>query len=171
MPRPDYVITKVGYDEDHAYIQKAKRWEYDPNEGEVRNAEEVDRDELIEAVENDGEHYTAPRDGEGNLTEGATSNVFLVEEGTLKTPRTDGALLDGITRSVVLGLAANEEFPVETGTYTTADVREADEAFLTNTTWELRPIGRADGVAVGGGPVTRLLSRLFDERVERAHYE
>lgn len=111
------------------------------------------------------------RDGEGNLTEGATSNVFLVEEGTLKTPRTDGALLDGITRSVVLDLAAGEEFPVETGTYTTADVREADEAFLTNTTWELRPIARADGVAVGGGPVTRLLSRLFDERVERAHYE
>jgi len=80
MPRPDYVITKVGYDEDHAYIQKAKRWEYDPNEGEVRNAEEVDRDELIEAVENDGEHYTAPRDGEGNLRWGQLVEVMEISE-------------------------------------------------------------------------------------------
>ncbi|PSQ13199.1 4-amino-4-deoxychorismate lyase [Halobacteriales archaeon QS_7_68_65] len=111
------------------------------------------------------------RDGEGYLAEGATSNVFFVEDGTLKTPGTDGPLLPGITRSVVLDLAADEAFPVETGRYTPADVREADEGFLTNTTWELRPIARADGVAVGDGPVTRLLSRLFDERVERAHYE
>ncbi|EMA44931.1 aminotransferase class IV [Halococcus saccharolyticus] len=111
------------------------------------------------------------RDDEGHLMEGATSNVFFVDDGTLKTPSTDGPLLDGITRSVVLDLAADEEFPVETGRYTTTDVREADEAFLTNTTWELRPIARADGVAVGGGPVTRLLARLFDERVERRQYE
>jgi branched-chain amino acid aminotransferase len=120
------------------------------------------------------EHYHADeallRDSAGNLAEGTTSNVFFVEEGTLKTPSLDGPVLPGVTRSVVLDLAAEESFPVETGQYTPADVRGADEAFLTNTTWELRPIGRADGVAVGAGPVTRLLLRLFDERVEQRHY-
>lgn len=111
------------------------------------------------------------RDSKGNLTEGTTSNVFFVEDGTLKTPSLDGPVLPGITRSVVLDLADDEAFPVETGNYTPADVRAADEAFLTNTTWELRPIERADGVAVGAGPLTRLLVRLFDERIERQHYE
>lgn len=110
------------------------------------------------------------RDSDGNLAEGTTSNVFFVEDGTLKTPSLDGPVLPGVTRSVVLDLADDEEFPVETGTYTPADVRAADEAFLTNTTWELRPIERADGVAVGAGPLTRLLMRLFDERTERQHY-
>jgi branched-chain amino acid aminotransferase len=110
------------------------------------------------------------RDSAGNLAEGTTSNVFFVEEGTLKTPSLDMPVLPGVTRSVVLDLAAEESFPVETGQYMPADVRGADEAFLTNTTWELRPIGRADGVAVGAGPVTRLLLRLFDERVEQRHY-
>jgi branched-chain amino acid aminotransferase len=51
-----------------------------------------------------------------------------------------------------------------------AAVRRADEAFLTNTTWELRPVASVDGHPVGGGPVTRLMTRLFDEQVERRHY-
>jgi branched-chain amino acid aminotransferase len=111
------------------------------------------------------------RDGEGNLVGGTMSNVFFVADGTLKTPGLDGPVFPGVTRSVVLDLAEEETFPVETGHYTPTDVRQADEAFLTNTSWELRPIARADGVAVGAGPVTNLLTRLFDELIERRHYE
>ena len=111
------------------------------------------------------------RDMDGTLVEGTTSNVFFVEDGTLKTPSLDKPVLPGVTRSVVLDLAADERFPVETGEYVPADVRSADEAFLTNSTWELRPIERADGIAVGAGPVTELLTRLFDEYVERRHYD
>src|SRR5699024_10293102 len=110
-------------------------------------------------------------DMDGTLVEGTTSNVFFVEDGTLKTPSLDGPILPGVTRSVVLDLAADERFPVETGEYVPADVRSADEAFLTNSTWELRPIERADGIAVGAGPVTELLTRLFDEYVEQRHYD
>lgn len=109
------------------------------------------------------------RDADGNLAEGATSNVFFVEDGTLKTPAT-GEILPGITRELVLELAAGEEFPVETGTYGVDAVRDADEAFLTNTTGEVRPVGTVDGIAVGGGPITTLLARLYDERVERLCY-
>ncbi|MGM0591627.1 MAG: aminotransferase class IV, partial [Halobacteriota archaeon] len=50
------------------------------------------------------------------------------------------------------------------------DVRDAQEVFLTNTTWELRPVERVDGIRVEQGPVTSLLSHLFDERVEREYY-
>ena len=109
------------------------------------------------------------RDVDGNVAEGATSNVFFVEDGTLKTPE-PGDLLPGVTRAVVLDLAEGESFPVETGTYDVDDVRDADEAFLTNTTWEVRPVESVDGIAVGGGPITALLRRLYDERVEARCY-
>ena len=108
------------------------------------------------------------RDEDGHLVGGAASSVFFVADGTLKTP--SESVTAGVVRDMVLDLAREESFPVETGAYAPADVRAADEAFLTNPTWELRPIARADGVAVGTGPMTQLLTRLFDERVERRHY-
>jgi len=109
------------------------------------------------------------RDVDGNVAEGATSNVFFVADGTLRTPE-PGDLLPGITREVVLELARAESFPVETGTYDLDAVREADEAFLTNSTWEIRPVESVDGIDVGGGPITALLRRLYDERVEERCY-
>ena len=105
------------------------------------------------------------------VAEGATSNVFFVDGGVLKTPSEDCDILPGVTRDVVMDLAREEEFPVEPGRYEVADLRDADEAFLTNTTWEIRPIDSVDGIEIGTGPMTKLLSRLFDERVERRHYE
>ncbi|WP_255197358.1 aminotransferase class IV [Halorarius litoreus] len=110
------------------------------------------------------------RDLDGTLQEGTTSNVFFVDDGVLKTP-SRGELLPGITRELVLELAADESFPVETGTYGLDDVRDADEAFLTNTTWEIRPIQQVDGLKVGGGPITALCQRLYDERVEAHCYD
>jgi branched-chain amino acid aminotransferase len=109
------------------------------------------------------------RDVEGRVAEGATSNLFFVADGTLRTPE-PGDLLPGVTREVVLELAEDEPFPVETGDYDLDDVRDADEAFLTSSTWEVRPIESVDGIAVGGGPVTALLRRLYDERVEARCY-
>ncbi|MEF8851456.1 MAG: aminotransferase class IV [Haloarculaceae archaeon] len=106
----------------------------------------------------------------GHLGSGAASNVFFVDGGTLKTPTTDLPILPGVTRSVVLSLAAEEGFPVERGRFDVDDLRGADEAFLTNSTWEVRPVERVDGIDLERGPMTRLLARLFDERVEHEHY-
>ena len=109
------------------------------------------------------------RDVDGNVAECASSNLFFVDDGVLKTPAA-GSLLPGITRELVIELAEAEGFPVETGRYSLDDVREADEAFLTNSTWELRPVERVDGIAIGDGPMTSLLRRLYDERVEERCY-
>ena len=114
-------------------------------------------------------------DLDGRVTEGATSNLFFVQNNALRTPSLDGPVLPGITRRVVLELAAEEGIPVKEGQYTPDDVRQADEVFLTNSTWELRPVETVDGISVGdregAGPVTTLLSRLFDAHVESTHYE
>ena len=108
-------------------------------------------------------------DADGDVAEGATSNLFFVTDGTLRTPSLDGPVLPGITRAVVLELAREAETPVETGTYSPEALRTADEAFATNTTWEVRPVASVDGRAVGGGPTTRRLAALFDRRVERLY--
>ena len=114
-------------------------------------------------------------DLDGRVTEGATSNLFFVQNNALRTPSLDGPVLPGTTRRVVLELAAEEGIPVKEGQYTPDDVRQADEVFLTNSTWELRPVETVDGISVGdregAGPVTTLLSRLFDAHVESTHYE
>jgi len=110
------------------------------------------------------------RDGEGHVAEGATSNVFFVDGGTLKTPSTTLPILPGVTRSVVLELAREEGLPVETGRYGVSDLRAADEVFATNTTWEVRPVTDVDGATLDVGPMTELLARLFDQRVERECY-
>ena len=121
-------------------------------------------------------------DGEGHVTEGATSNLFFVRDNALRTPSLDGPVLPGITRRVVLELAREEGIPVEEGQYTPDEIRHADEVFLTNSTWEIRPVETVDGLSIGdnrqeggegvngtaAGPVTTLLSRLFDVRVESA---
>jgi len=124
------------------------------------------RRELVE-----GADEALLRDAEGDVAEGAASNLFFVGEDGVHTPSLDGPVLPGITREVVIELADEADIPVYTGSYAPDDVRNAEEAFLTNTTWELRPIESVDGIEVGGGPVTNLLSRLFDERVERRHYD
>ncbi|MDS0473701.1 aminotransferase class IV [Natrinema sp. 1APR25-10V2] len=110
-------------------------------------------------------------DLEGYVAEGATSNLFFVRGGELYTPTTDGPVLPGITRELVLELAREAGVPVHEGRYEPVDVLEADEAFLTNRTWELRPIAALDGEPISGGPVTDQLARLYDERVERTCYE
>ncbi|MFB6131130.1 MAG: aminotransferase class IV [Salinigranum sp.] len=109
-------------------------------------------------------------DQDGFVAEGATSNVFFVRDNALCTPSLDGPVLPGVTRRVVLDLARSEGIPVVEGRFRPDDVRQADEAFLTNTTWEVRPVDTVDGIDVEPGPATRLLSHLFDERVERECY-
>jgi branched-chain amino acid aminotransferase len=110
-------------------------------------------------------------DGEGSLAEGATSNLFFVADDRLHTPSLDGPVLPGITRRVVLDLAADLGVPTETGRYEPDALRAADEAFLTNSTWELRPVASVDGTAVGGGPVTERLAAAFDRLVDAEHYD
>ncbi|WP_158853441.1 aminotransferase class IV [Halorhabdus sp. CUG00001] len=109
-------------------------------------------------------------DTQGYLAEGATSNLCFVADGVLHTPTSEQSILPGVTRSTVLDLARAEGLPVEEGRYEPARLRAAEEAFLTNTTWEIRPVDRVDGQSIGGGPVTQLLARLYDRRVERSCY-
>lgn len=109
------------------------------------------------------------RDLDGYITEGPTSNVFFVTDGTLCTPSLDTSVLPGITRAVVIDLAQQASIPVETKRYQADDIYAADEVFLTNTTWELRPVTTIDGTDIETGPMTGRLIGSFDRQIERLY--
>ena len=76
------------------------------------------------------------------------------------------SILEGITRSTVIDLAAELEIPVREGPVAPYDLLTADEAFLTSTAAGLVPVTRVDGAPVGEGrpgPVYARLDRAYDE--------
>jgi branched-chain amino acid aminotransferase len=103
-------------------------------------------------------------DGRGDVVEGATSNVFVVKGGRLKTPPVDAGILAGITRAHVLDAATAAGVPVDQRTLRPEDLYEADEVFVTSSIREVLPVVRVDGRAIGAGvpgPVARALHRAF----------
>jgi branched-chain amino acid aminotransferase len=107
-------------------------------------------------------------DVDGHVVSGTASDPFFIHDDAVRLPTLGDRPARTGTRAVVRELAAEEGFPVATGAYTPADVREAEEAFVAEPSAGIRPVVRLDGVPVGGGPVTDLLSRLFAERVAAA---
>ena len=100
----------------------------------------------------------------GEIAETAGANVFLVKEGTLLTPPLDAGILAGVTRRVVLDLAAGLPVPAREEPVAVKDLLAADEVFITSTLKEVLPVATIDGRPVGPGrpgPVTlRLLAAL-----------
>lgn len=87
---------------------------------------------------------------DGILTEGAASNIFVIRGGVLLAPQQNHLMLTGITYDVVLELAAQHGLPAEIRDITDAEVRTADELWLTSSTKEVLPIVELDGRKVGG---------------------
>ncbi len=89
------------------------------------------------------------RDGLAN--EGAASNLFVVLDGELRTPPKGEHLLPGITRDLVLELAREQGVPHREADIPAADLRRADEVWLTSSTREIMPVVRLDDRPVGAG--------------------
>jgi branched-subunit amino acid aminotransferase/4-amino-4-deoxychorismate lyase len=100
---------------------------------------------------------------DGRICEGARTNIFIVRDGGLVTPSTDGPLLPGIMRRVVLERATGLGLAVVEGPLTREELADADEAFLTNSVQGMLPIARLfDRDLPAPGPVTvRLRSDLL----------
>jgi D-alanine transaminase len=88
---------------------------------------------------------------EGFLTEGAASNIFVVKDGVLLAPPKDHRMLAGITYDVVLELAAKHGMAYEVREIADAELRVADELWMTSSTKEVLPITTLDGQPVGDG--------------------
>ncbi len=101
----------------------------------------------------------------GRIVEGASSNIFVVRDGRLRTPPLEDGLLPGITRAAVLELAGRDDLDAGEASLQPDDLRRADEAFLTSTLKGVLPIRRCDGWPIHDGrpgPVTRRVMGLFE---------
>lgn len=88
---------------------------------------------------------------DGFLTEGSASNIFLVRNGVIITPPKTNFILPGITYDVVIELARANRMPLEIRQVSEAEVRDADELWLTSSTKEVLSISTLDGKPVGHG--------------------
>jgi branched-chain amino acid aminotransferase len=106
----------------------------------------------------------------GELTEGTTSNLFVVHRGRVRTPAVECGILKGITRGLVLQLASELGIPSEEARLTVDDLLRAEECFLTNTTQEVLPVTRVNGTVIGNGrpgEITRRLHASFRTGLDR----
>ena len=88
---------------------------------------------------------------DGNMTEGAASNVFIVSNGIIKTPPKGKKLLPGITRDLVVELAKTHNMPIEETSISEKEFIAADEIWLTSSTKEILPVTQLNEQQVGNG--------------------
>lgn len=104
------------------------------------------------------------------VTEGAASNVLLVRDGVVVTPVQSTDLLPGVTRDLVLELAAAEGLAWESRRVGIAELAAAEEIWLTSSTKEVVPVVELDGQPVGAGrpgPVYRQVRTAFEALKQR----
>jgi branched-chain amino acid aminotransferase len=100
---------------------------------------------------------------EGYVAECTGDNVFIVRNGKLETPPASAGALIGITRQVVIELAAKLGMPVSEPNLTRYDLMTADECFLTGTAAEIVPVASLDGRSIGDGKPGPLTLKLIAE--------
>lgn len=103
---------------------------------------------------------------DGFLTEGSSTNIWLVKDGVLLAPPRNHLILEGVRYRLLEELAAKAGIPFEARPITQEEVENADELMLTSATKEVLPIVLLDGKAVGTGkpgPVYQALRLGYDE--------
>lgn len=116
------------------------------------------------AVDEDATEAILIRDG--YLTEGAASNVLIVDRGVIVTPPNGPLLLPGVTRDLVLELAREAGLEAREEPISESRLRAADEVWLTSSTKEIVAVTRLDGDAIGDGspgPLWRRVHALFQD--------
>ncbi len=110
-----------------------------------------------------GAHEALILDTAGRVTEGTTSNVFIVRGQTIFTPPDDAGILLGITRAKIIELAPRIGLSVKFAPLSVADLSSADEVFLSSSLREILPVVRVDGTSIGSGQPGSLTRELHLE--------
>jgi branched-chain amino acid aminotransferase len=101
-------------------------------------------------------------DGSGHVTEGPGFNIFKVAGNKIATPRDN--ILEGVTRNIAIEFAHELGMDIEERLIECAELRSADEIFITSTAGGIMPVRSVNGLALSGtaaGPITKQLSDLY----------
>lgn len=104
-----------------------------------------------------------------DVTEGSSSNIFIVKNGKVVTHESNHLILKGITKDVILSVSMKNNIPYEERSFTLEELEKADEVFLSSTTSEVMPIIEINGRKITEGvpgPITKKLQKLFELEIE-----
>lgn len=99
---------------------------------------------------------------DGWVTEGSSSNVFIVKNDAIITPPLSQHVLGGITREIVIELAQTHGLTIKQQPISEADLRNADEIWITSSTRPIYAIIELDGQPVGNGKPGPLWRSMID---------
>jgi D-alanine transaminase len=123
-----------------------------------------------DAAKREGANETWFTDAGGNITEGASSNAWIVTSaGSIVTRPLDHRILGGVTRATVIDCIKQEGLAFEERAFTLAEAMAASEAFITSASNTVMPVIRIDGREIGigrPGPVTLTLRSHFHHSAE-----
>lgn len=100
------------------------------------------------------------------VTEGSSSNVFIVKDDVLITHPASNQILNGITRQIIISLAKQHDIKVIEDSFPKDAMMQADEVFITATSKGVLPITDIDGQKISSGDVgkiTKKLIKLYNE--------
>ncbi|WP_327835229.1 D-amino-acid transaminase [Bacillus salipaludis] len=106
---------------------------------------------LAKQIAHEAGCYEAILVRDGFITEGTSSNVYMVKDGVVYTTPLSKQILSGITRMAVEKVTESLAIPFIEKKFTPEELLQADEVFITSTTSEILPIVNVDGKSIGKG--------------------
>ncbi|MDG1731685.1 MAG: D-amino acid aminotransferase [Thalassotalea sp.] len=99
----------------------------------------------------------------GVVTEGSTSNVFIVKHREVYTPKQSNLILGGITRDVIIELAENAGLKLHQENISKQQLLNADEVWISSSTREISPVTAIDDKIIGNGEIGPVAKALHSE--------
>lgn len=112
-----------------------------------------------EAAENNADETVLVRNG--YITEGSSSNIFIVKNAIIKTPPKDNQLLPGITRDLIVEIAKQHGLSIEETNISEEELFNADEVWLSSSLKEVSPVCRIDNKAVTNGKPGKHWQKMY----------
>lgn len=167
-PLDFYRIARFFDDGAHGVIAKTRSYSHQSVDPKIKHQSRMNFNLAeLDAADVDPDAYPILTDMYGNLTEGTINSVFLVTNGTIRTP-SDDDILQSVSRSTVFDLAEQLGIPVSEEHLQPYDLYTADEAFLAFTGPGVLPMTRVDRRDIGDakpGPITKQLLAAWSEKV------
>jgi branched-chain amino acid aminotransferase len=103
---------------------------------------------------------------DGFVAEGSISNLFIVSQGELYTPKLSGGILPGVTRNIIFELATERGIRITERNIALEEIYSSDEAFLTNSLIEIMPLTNLNKVTISSG-VAGTLTQSFNHQYSK----
>jgi len=105
---------------------------------------------------------------EGYITEGSSSNAWIIKGKTIMTRQSDNLILSGITRDAIFKCAKDLGYEVVTKNITLPDAQSASEAFITSATACVMPVVKINASQIGDGKPGKFVTALREEYIKQA---